>query len=86
MVLLEKCNDYFFLASKDCIVALLIELVQWLFVLLVKRLDESIVEVIEEGKFVEPEEQNQYHLEQGKLLHWACIYIHLFWFTCFTCE
>ena len=49
-----------------------------------RRLDENVAGTCEKGEFVEPEEQDQGHFaEQGKLLHWACTYIHLFWFTCF---
>ena len=33
---------------------------------------------------INKEKSRDIMLKPGKLLHWACIYIHLFWFTCFT--
>ena len=48
-------------------------------------LDENAAGVFEEGEYFDQQEQDPENFaEQGKLLHWACTYIHLFWFTCFT--
>ena len=47
--------------------------------MLVWRLDENVAEVYEEGEYLDPQAQEPENFaEQGKLLHWACIYIHLF--------
>ena len=50
-----------------------------MFVLLVWRLDENVAGVYEEGEFSDRQAQETENFaEQGKLLHWACIYLHLF--------
>jgi len=47
--------------------------------LLVWRLDENVAEVYEEGEYLDQQAQEPENFaEQGKLLHWACTYIHLF--------
>ena len=47
--------------------------------MLVWRLDENVAGVYEEGEYFDRQAQEPENFaEQGKLLHWACIYIHLF--------
>ena len=42
-------------------------------------LDENAAGVFEEGEYFDQQEQDPENFaEQGKLLHWACIYIPLF--------
>ena len=56
--------------NYDCNAVLMLELAQSLLFCLLKRLDDTADGFIEEGGFVEPEDQDQYHfVEQGKLLH-----------------
>ena len=47
-------------------------------VLFIYRLDENVAGTYEEGEYFEQQEAENF-IEQGKLLHWACIYIHLLW-------
>ena len=65
---------------QDCNVVMLFEQFSDCLYLFVYRLDENIDGIIEEGEFVEPEDQDQGHFaEQGNLLpeiapKYICIY------------
>ena len=71
---------------QDCNVVMLVEQISDCLHLFVYQLDENAVGFIEEGEFVESEDQDQGHfVEQGKLLSELApqIYASIFitWFT-----